>query len=77
MIKSGYNMATIPDKRPGMFQRRSGFCLSLPTRNSMWIVLFQLRDSVLCFGEGGGGDPWVLFCLVSKGRLSRCLLICR
>ena len=76
MIKSGYNMATIPDKRPGMFQRRSGFCLSLPTRNSMWIVLFQLRDSVLCFGEGRI-YPWVLFCLVSQGRFSHGLLICR
>ena len=64
-------MATIPDKRPGMFQRRSGFCLSLPTRNSMWIVLFQLHDNVLCFGEGRNLSVGIILFSVPRTFVSR------
>ena len=53
MIRSGYNMATIPDKRPGIFQLRSGFASPCPPEIQYGLHCFI--SATVCYVLGKGG----------------------
>ena len=53
MIRSGYNMATIPDKRPGIFQRRSGFASPGPPEIQYGLHCFSSATVCCVLGKGG------------------------
>ena len=53
MIKSGYNMATIPDKRPGMFNVELVFASPCPLEIQYGLHCFSSATMCRVLGKGG------------------------
>ena len=52
MIKSGYNMAKIPGKRSGIFQRRSDFASPCPPKIQCGLYGFSSATMCCVLGRG-------------------------
>ena len=61
MIKSGYNMATIPDIRPGMFQSRSDVASPCPPKIQCGLYGFSSATMCCVLGRGDLSLGIILF----------------